>query len=54
MEMQMDSNAVPAPEVSQESTRRGDDVPGEDRVDQVIAESFPASDPPQWWAGPPG
>jgi hypothetical protein len=37
---------------------RGSGLPEEPRleddpVDEVIAASFPASDPPQWWAGRP-
>jgi hypothetical protein len=28
-------------------------VPTENEIDEVIDESFPASDAPPWWAGPP-
>ena len=26
----------------------------EEDVDDVLRDTFPASDPPSWWAGPPG
>jgi hypothetical protein len=29
----------------------GDELEAE--VDEIGDESFPASDPPQWWSGPP-
>jgi hypothetical protein len=34
--------------VTDERTPRGDD---EDKLDEELAESFPASDPPSTWAG---
>jgi hypothetical protein len=36
------------------SVMRGDTtVPSEEDIDEASAESFPASDSPPWWAGPP-
>jgi hypothetical protein len=34
-----------------ESTEPTEPPEPEDPIDAVIAESFPASDPPSWWAG---
>jgi hypothetical protein len=48
-------------QATSESASRPDDGPedGEvpepdDAVDRVIAQTFPASDPPSWWAGASG
>jgi hypothetical protein len=49
---------TPVPESIPEASPPHDALPAEeppepeDPVDRVIAESFPASDPPPWWMGP--
>lgn len=48
----------PPPDTTEEPGRRGRpgdaaDAPGDDEVDEESEESFPASDAPQHWAGPP-
>jgi hypothetical protein len=37
--------------VADESSERGDRLAAEEALDQVLADSFPASDPPSWNPG---
>jgi hypothetical protein len=53
METSRDTGSEEEQEVSQAAARPRQPPPAEEVVDKVIADSFPASDPPQWWAGPP-
>jgi hypothetical protein len=43
-------DAEPEHDPSPQATPPDEPSPN-DPVDEVLAESFPASDPPQWWAG---
>ncbi|MBI5103496.1 MAG: hypothetical protein HZB46_00640 [Solirubrobacterales bacterium] len=43
---------VPSPSPQERAAGDGRTIIDAD-VDEALLESFPASDPPQWWAGPP-
>jgi hypothetical protein len=54
METPTEHDAGQEPELSQAPSLPREPPLAEDSVDEVVAQSFPASDPPQWWAGRPG
>jgi hypothetical protein len=46
------SDEMTTPVTTASAWRESEPPEPEDPIDEVIAESFPASDPPPWWAGP--